>query len=337
MRKTVVAVFVSLAIALPLLVQAQTGAAGKDVGTVNTRKRSAIPTGPVARLPNGHPDLNGVWVGGGPINDLEKDGGLKPGDIDNLMLPWAKELMSKRDVTLEPHNQCLPMGVPRTTPFPFRFVQNYTDKQPSHLYIMEEGNIHTYRQIFMDGRKHPPAGARFDVAGTFDRLVGRRYARHRQRRLQRQVLVRSPRSPAHRAAAHHRAMDAQRTWAHGERRHHRRPGGLHQAVHHAVHGDCRPPGDELHRIHLPGEQSVPAWRRFRAGCRRRIRATAGESSVCPTSFRRSLSRPHPPHHVAKGRVGGWESHLLESISSRRGDYIALPPNAGRPANATVKP
>jgi len=156
-RKTVIAVFVSLAIALPLLVQAQTGAAGKDVGTVNTRKRSAIPTGPVARLPNGHPDLNGVWVGGGPINDLEKDGGLKPGDIDNLMLPWAKELMSKRDVTLEPHNQCLPMGVPRTTPFPFRFVQNYTDKQPSHLYILEEGNIHTYRQIFMDGRKHPPA------------------------------------------------------------------------------------------------------------------------------------------------------------------------------------
>ena len=40
MRKTVVAAFVSLAIALPLVVQAQTGAAGKDVGTVNTRKRS---------------------------------------------------------------------------------------------------------------------------------------------------------------------------------------------------------------------------------------------------------------------------------------------------------
>jgi len=145
-----------VAFGLPLVVHAQTGAAGKDVGTVNTKKRSAVPTGPVPRLPNGHPDLNGVWVGGGPINDLEKDGGLKPGEIDSLMLPWAKELMSKRDVTLEPHNQCLPMGVPRTTPFPYRFVQNYTDKDATHLYILHEGNIHTYRQIFMDGRKHPP-------------------------------------------------------------------------------------------------------------------------------------------------------------------------------------
>jgi hypothetical protein len=146
-----------VAFALPLVVHAQTGAVGKDVGTVNTKKRSAVPTGPVPRLANGHPDLNGVWVGGGPINDLEKDGGLKPGEIDNLMLPWAKELMSHRDVTMEPHNQCLPMGVPRTTPFPFRFLQNYTDKQATHLYILHEGNIHTYRQIFMDGRQHPPA------------------------------------------------------------------------------------------------------------------------------------------------------------------------------------
>ena len=145
------------AFVLPPVVHAQTGATGKDVGTVNTKNRSTIPTGPVPRLPNGHPDLNGVWTGGGPINDLEKDGGLKPGEIDSLLQPWAKELMSKRDVTLEPHNQCLPMGVPRTTPFPFRFVQNYTDKEATHLYILHEGNIHTYRQIFMDGRTHPPA------------------------------------------------------------------------------------------------------------------------------------------------------------------------------------
>ncbi len=156
MRKLLV-IGALVAFAVPLVVHAQTGAAGKDVGTVNTKKRSAIPTGPVPRLPNGRPDLNGVWVGGGPINDLEKDGGLKPGEIDSLLLPWAKELMSKRDVTLEPHNQCLPMGVPRTTPFPFRFLQNYTDKQATHLYILHEGNIHTYRQIFMDGRQHPPA------------------------------------------------------------------------------------------------------------------------------------------------------------------------------------
>jgi hypothetical protein len=47
------------------------------------------------------------------------------------------------------------MGVPRVTPFPYRFVQNYTHKAPTHMFILHEGNIHSYRQIFMDGRKHP--------------------------------------------------------------------------------------------------------------------------------------------------------------------------------------
>ena len=213
MRKTVIAVFVSLAIALPLLVQAQTGAAGKDVGTVNTRKRSAIPTGPVARLPNGHPDLNGVWVGGGPINDLEKDGGLKPGDIDNLMLPWAKELMSKRDVTLEPHNQCLPMGVPRTTPFPFRFVQNYTDKQPSHLFILEEGNIHTYRQIFMDGRKHPRPTSSIRRGSAIRSARGTAIRSSSTASASTTSSGSIARSPAHRAASYRSSDGRARTWA----------------------------------------------------------------------------------------------------------------------------
>ncbi|MBI2185827.1 MAG: hypothetical protein HYU37_01745 [Acidobacteria bacterium] len=122
----------------------------------STIKRTGPRTGPTPRLPDGTPDLNGVWVGGGPVNDLEQDGGLKPGEIDNLLLPWAKALMATRDVTQEPHNRCLPMGVPRTTPFPFRFVQNYTHQKPTHIFILQEGNIHTYRQIFMDGRPHPP-------------------------------------------------------------------------------------------------------------------------------------------------------------------------------------
>ena len=105
---------------VPLLAHPQKGEAVSEV----SKQRKNIPTGPVPRLADGHVDLNGVWTGGGPVNDLEKDGGLEPGEIDNLMLPWAKELMSKRDVTMEPHNQCLPMGVPRVTPFPYRFVQN---------------------------------------------------------------------------------------------------------------------------------------------------------------------------------------------------------------------
>ena len=49
------------AFVLPPVVHAQTGATGKDVGTVNTKNRSTIPTGAVPRLPNGHVDFSGVW------------------------------------------------------------------------------------------------------------------------------------------------------------------------------------------------------------------------------------------------------------------------------------
>ena len=57
-------------------------------------------------------------------------------------------------MTLEPHNQCLPMGVPRTTPFPFRFVQNYTDK-------------HAVAPLHPGRGEHPHATVRFSwTAGS---------------------------------------------------------------------------------------------------------------------------------------------------------------------------
>ena len=70
------------------------------------------------------------------------------------MLPASIKLMAFRAKrpTDDPHLWCTPMGVPRTTPYPFRFVQNYTDGSPTHLFILLEATIHTYRQIFMDGR-----------------------------------------------------------------------------------------------------------------------------------------------------------------------------------------
>ena len=40
-------------------------------------------------------------------------------------------------------------------PYPFRFAQNYSDGTPTHIFIIHEATIHTYRQIFMDGRQHP--------------------------------------------------------------------------------------------------------------------------------------------------------------------------------------
>ena len=67
-----------LAVAMPLRGQEP---GGGGVGALGQAvKRPPAPTGPVPRLPDGTVDLNGVWVGGGPVNDLESQGGLKKGD-----------------------------------------------------------------------------------------------------------------------------------------------------------------------------------------------------------------------------------------------------------------
>ena len=152
-RLLVVAPIVALVV--PLLAQAPP--AGGTLGPLNALgqevRRAPAPTGPAPRLPDGTINLgDGVWVGGGPVNDIAQ--GLKKGDVLPL-LPAAKALMASRNETDDPHLWCMPMGVPRSTPYPFRFVQNYTHRKPTHLFILHEGNIHSYRQVFMDGRTHP--------------------------------------------------------------------------------------------------------------------------------------------------------------------------------------
>ena len=156
----------AVVIAVPLFANAQVpatngqGRGGKPggLGTVNALgqelKRPPAQPGPAPRLPDGTIDLgDGVWFGGGSGNDISV--GLPKGESLPL-LPWAKALLEDRKKRNEddPTNWCLPAGPPRVTPYPSRFVQNYTLK-PTHMFILYEGTIHTYRQIFMDGRKHP--------------------------------------------------------------------------------------------------------------------------------------------------------------------------------------
>jgi hypothetical protein len=110
--------------------------------------------GPVPRMPDGHPDLSGPWVGGGSNDDIEHEGGLKPGEMP--LLPWAKALRDARKEEDEPYLYCTPMSVPRMNPYPWRFVQSVTAQGPSTIYVVHEnGDAGTVRQIFMDGRKHP--------------------------------------------------------------------------------------------------------------------------------------------------------------------------------------
>ncbi len=113
-----------------------------------------VANAPVPRLPDGHVDLSGPWVGGGSNGDIEKDGGLKPGELP--LQAWAKEMRDTRQEKDEPYLYCTPMSVPRVNPYPWRFVQSYTAKGPGTIFVIHEnGDAGAVRQIFMDGRKHP--------------------------------------------------------------------------------------------------------------------------------------------------------------------------------------
>ena len=128
----------------------------------------ALVSGPVPRLPDGKPDLTGPWLGGGSNADIEREGGLKPGELP--LLPWAKELRDKRKEQDEPYVACTPMSVPRINPFPWKFVNAYTSKGPTQIYILHElGDAGAHRVVYMDGRKHPD-----DVFPTWwGRSIGR--------------------------------------------------------------------------------------------------------------------------------------------------------------------
>src|SRR5678816_3550734 len=131
-----------LAMALQLCVLAQEGREGRGdplgaVGALGGGGRRAPDRSkePTPRLPDGTVSLNGLWVGGGPVEDISA--GLPKGEKLPL-LPAAVKLMEyrARHESDDPHLWCMPMGVPRSTPYPFKFVQNISGSgAPSHLYL----------------------------------------------------------------------------------------------------------------------------------------------------------------------------------------------------------
>jgi len=115
---------------------------------------SDIDKNPIPRMADGHPDLTGPWVGGGSNGDIEREGGLKPGELP--LQPWAKELRDKRVSKDEPYTSCLPMSVPRVNPYPWKFVYEYQSTGLTHIFVLHEtGDAGAHRVVFMDGRPHP--------------------------------------------------------------------------------------------------------------------------------------------------------------------------------------
>ena len=153
-------VIVSIAVAGLGLVGAQIHAQDQEERVRHIAPRapivpdSQVNSQPIPRLPDGKVDITGPWFDGGSNGNIERDGGLKPGELP--LLPWAKELMAKRLPKDEPYTACLPMGVPRVNPYPWKFAMTYTSKGLSHIYQLHEtGDAGAHRVIYMDGRKHP--------------------------------------------------------------------------------------------------------------------------------------------------------------------------------------
>ena len=126
------------------LVMSGIAAAQRDA----SERTPTAPPGPTPRTPDGKVDFSGIWTADRrfiyDINDA-----LKPGETLPLQ-PWALKTTLERLSKDDPEALCLPTGVPRQAPYPWRIVQTKT-----HIFFLFEGNIHSYRQIFIDGRTHP--------------------------------------------------------------------------------------------------------------------------------------------------------------------------------------
>lgn len=151
-RGLVVALSVTGALALTLPFVAETQDLGRRLGGANGPPAATpMPDKPAPRLADGKIDLSGVWTDGGG-QSLDQ---LLKGELDAILLPKTKQLMQSRNDGMDPYNYCLPGGPLRITGgFAWRFIQHPT-VNATHIFQLQEGNAHTYRQIFMDGRKHP--------------------------------------------------------------------------------------------------------------------------------------------------------------------------------------
>jgi hypothetical protein len=111
---------------------------------------------PTPRLPDGTVDLAGKGIWSLPwITDFGKQiVGAKAGDVP--FLPWTRAMHAynaRTKVAYDPEGFCLPPGGPRAlgTPYPAQFIQ-----QQDRIIVIFEGGAHVWREIYMDGRPHPP-------------------------------------------------------------------------------------------------------------------------------------------------------------------------------------
>src|SRR4051794_12000046 len=101
-----------------------TSAAGSSVqnATAPAVGRRRVPErvkGPTPHLTDGTVDLSGVWNGGGPVGDIAQ--GMPKGEKIPMNAAGEKIFKSRQSKD-DPEANCLPTGVPRIAPYPWRIV-----------------------------------------------------------------------------------------------------------------------------------------------------------------------------------------------------------------------
>ena len=114
-------------------------------------------------MPDGRPDLRGIWQAVNTavwnIQDHPAELGIPAGQgvVEGNELPYLPAALQQRTenyenrLTEDPEAKCYMVGVPRITymPYPFRIVQ--TAEQVTILYEY----VHTFRNIYIES-EHPP-------------------------------------------------------------------------------------------------------------------------------------------------------------------------------------
>jgi hypothetical protein len=111
-------------------------------------QNAAAKSRPAPRMPNGKPDLSGVWQG--PLmRNMDKN---VPGGFAAILTPAGKAAYEfNLTKSINPEGLCIFAGIPRASisGVPFEIVQNAT--RVAFLYEL----MTTFRSIPIDGRDHP--------------------------------------------------------------------------------------------------------------------------------------------------------------------------------------
>ncbi len=119
-------------------------------------------------MPDGRPDLRGIWqvvnTANWNIQDHPAELGIPAGQgvVEGNELPYLQSARARRQenyenrLTGDPEAKCYMAGVPRITylPYPFQIMQT-----PAQVTILYE-YVHTFRAIYIDS-EHPPGPIRW--------------------------------------------------------------------------------------------------------------------------------------------------------------------------------